>query len=84
MFWKKKGWLRKQFNDQLIERLQRYRDDWMGKKLDTIPVPESEWLQIREQFIRQQTNEDEHHEQEDPFIAEAKKWFGEHLIEIKE
>ncbi|MBE2914254.1 DUF2508 family protein [Anoxybacillus flavithermus] len=32
MFWKKKGWLRKQFNDQLIERLQRYRDDWMEKK----------------------------------------------------
>lgn len=32
MFWKKKGCLRKQFNDQLIERLQRYRDDWMGKK----------------------------------------------------
>jgi hypothetical protein len=32
VFWKRKGWLRKQFNDQLIERLQRYRDEWMGKK----------------------------------------------------
>ncbi|MGG6433030.1 YaaL family protein [Anoxybacillus sp. D401a] len=32
MFWKRKGWLRKQFNDQLIERLQHYRDEWMDKK----------------------------------------------------
>ncbi|KFZ42199.1 DUF2508 domain-containing protein [Anoxybacillus flavithermus] len=32
MLWKKKGWLRKQFNDQFIERLQSYRDDWMEKK----------------------------------------------------
>ncbi|WP_163152447.1 YaaL family protein [Anoxybacillus sp. MB8] len=32
MLWKRKGWLRKQFNDQLIERLQHYRDEWMDKK----------------------------------------------------
>ncbi|OSX53207.1 DNA polymerase III subunit gamma/tau [Anoxybacillus ayderensis] len=66
------------------DNLEQVLFELTGKKLDTIPVPESEWLQIREQFIRQQTSGNEQHEQEDPFISEAKKWFGENLIEIKE
>ncbi|MBA2876923.1 YaaL family protein [Thermaerobacillus caldiproteolyticus] len=32
MFWRRKGWLRKQFNEKLINELQAMRDEWMEQK----------------------------------------------------
>jgi hypothetical protein len=32
MFWRRKGWLRKEFNQKLIAQLQQYRDEWMEQK----------------------------------------------------
>jgi len=56
-----------------------------GKKLQFVGVPEDQWMQIREEFLQNQTqdgkkNEEEH---EDPLIAEAMKLVGADLIEIK-
>ena len=48
-----------------------------------IAIPEEEWGKIREEFIRSKEAKAEK-SQEDPLIAEAKRLFGEELIEIKE
>ncbi|WP_243300278.1 DNA polymerase III subunit gamma/tau [Bacillus litorisediminis] len=58
-----------------------------GNDYEPIGVPEEEWLSIRESFIRKQ--KEEGHEvdedsQEDPLVAEAKRLFGEEIIEIKD
>jgi DNA polymerase-3 subunit gamma/tau len=62
-----------------------------GKKLQIVGVPEEQWLKIRESFLsshrdgRGNGESDEVTEdEEEPIVAEAKKLFGEELIEIKE
>ncbi len=32
MFWRRKGWLKKQFNQKLIDELEAMRDEWMKQK----------------------------------------------------
>ncbi|WP_027410573.1 YaaL family protein [Anoxybacteroides tepidamans] len=32
MFWRRKGWLKKQFDQQLIKELESMRDEWMKQK----------------------------------------------------
>lgn len=32
MFWRRKGWLKKQFDQQLIEQLEAMRNEWMNQK----------------------------------------------------
>lgn len=57
----------------------------MGLPFTMIEVPDQEWQKIKEDYIRNQRNEDEEQTpEEDPLIAEAKKLFGEDLIEVKE
>ncbi|MFC4182701.1 DNA polymerase III subunit gamma/tau [Saccharococcus thermophilus] len=53
------------------------------KRFEMVAVPEEEWGKIREEFIRGKEAKQEQ-EEEDPLIAEAKRLFGEELIEIKE
>ncbi|NUK32160.1 DNA polymerase III subunit gamma/tau [Parageobacillus sp. VR-IP] len=53
------------------------------KRFEMVAVPEEEWGRIREEFIRGKEAKQEQ-EEEDPLIAEAKRLFGEELIEIKE
>lgn len=58
-----------------------------GIEYEPIGVPEEEWLAIREDFIRKQKEdgyEVEEDTEEDPLISEAKKLFGEEIIEIKD
>lgn len=55
----------------------------LGRRLEMVGVPEQEWGKIREDFIREQSSDDEKVD-EDPLIAEAKKLVGTELIEIKE
>ncbi|MGX1902740.1 DNA polymerase III subunit gamma/tau [Thermolongibacillus altinsuensis] len=72
-------------SNHVKENLEHVLYDLTGKKMEMVAVPEGEWLKIREDFIRQQQgNAREKEEAEDPFIAEAKKWFGENLIEIRD
>ncbi|MBB5326338.1 hypothetical protein HNQ34_003489 [Anoxybacillus tepidamans] len=32
MFWRRKGWLKKQFDQQLVEQLEAMRNEWMKQK----------------------------------------------------
>ncbi|WP_338471247.1 DNA polymerase III subunit gamma/tau [Niallia sp. XMNu-256] len=61
---------------------------FIGHPLNVIGVPEEQWLNIREEFLKSQRN---HHEgseigdtEEDPIISEARKLFGDDLIEVNE
>ena len=58
-----------------------------GRNLEMVGVPEQEWGKIREDYIRDQRQNDDGNtpdENEDPLIAEAKKLVGADLIEIKD
>lgn len=64
-----------------------------GKKMQIVGVPEEQWLKIRESFLNsshrndrdgRSTGESDEAAEEEPIIAEAKRLFGEELIEIKE
>ncbi|PLR80196.1 DNA polymerase III subunit gamma/tau [Bacillus canaveralius] len=71
------------FLDVIGDALQKFT----GKRLQVVGVPDEQWHTIREEFLSgHQHNESENgmEKQEDPFIAEAKKLFGEDLIEIKD
>ncbi|MBA2876926.1 DNA polymerase III subunit gamma/tau [Thermaerobacillus caldiproteolyticus] len=56
--------------------------DLTNKRFEMVAVPDEEWGKIREEFIREKGTQRE--KEEDPLIAEAKRLFGEALIEIKE
>ncbi|RKQ32999.1 DNA polymerase III subunit gamma/tau [Oceanobacillus halophilus] len=58
----------------------------LGKQLTIIPIPENEWKELREEFIQKQekTSPDKSINQPDPVVDEAKKLFGDDLIEIHE
>jgi DNA polymerase-3 subunit gamma/tau len=71
-------------NRDIIERIVEQQ---MGRPYTLIEIPEQEWAKIKEEYIRTQKNNDENERteaEEDPLIAEAKKMFGEELIEIKD
>ncbi|BBW98070.1 DNA polymerase III subunit gamma/tau [Geobacillus sp. FSL W8-0032] len=53
------------------------------RRFEMIAIPEEEWGKIREEFIRNKEAKAEKSEEE-PLIAEAKRLFGEELIEMKE
>jgi DNA polymerase-3 subunit gamma/tau len=57
-----------------------------GRRMEMAGVPESQWQQLREDFISTQQLDDSEEmvkQEEDPFIAEARKLVGEDLLEIK-
>ena len=60
--------------------------NYTGKRLQVIGVPEDQWLQIRESFISQRGEgaEEGTSANEDPLISEAKKLFGDELIQIQD
>ncbi len=60
--------------------------DILGKKFEMVAIPESEWGKLREEYIREQSNDNDEEEpkEEDLLISEAKKLVGEELIEIIE
>lgn len=74
-------------NVKFIETIGGVLRELTGKKMQVLGVPEEQWLKIRESFINSQ-----HHEspggksetEEDPLISEAKKLFGEELIQIQD
>lgn len=73
-------------NQEMIENALA---EYIGKRLTIIPIPDTEWQAIREDFLnQQQTSEDaegqESTQEEDPFISEARKLVGDELLEIKE
>ena len=76
-------------NVKFIDTISTIVYNLIGKRIDAIGVPEDQWIQIRESFVKTQHNDLSESSQfgdpeEDSLISEAKKLFGEELIEIKE
>lgn len=74
-------------NTRFTEIVSGAMNDYTGKRMQLIGVPEDQWLKIRENFISQRgdgATEGQADATEDPLIAEAKKLFGDELIQIQD
>ncbi|MFD0051997.1 DNA polymerase III subunit gamma/tau [Actinomycetes bacterium NPDC127524] len=74
-------------NDRFIETMAMILQQITGHRLEMAGVPESQWQQLREDFLatqNQDSTETDRKQDEDPFIAEARKLVGDELLEIKE
>lgn len=73
-------------NSRFTETVSSAMYEYTGKRMQMIGVPEEQWLKIRESFISQrgEGTSESPAASEDPLIAEAKKLFGEELIQIQE
>lgn len=56
----------------------------MGKQLTIIPIPDKDWTEVRTEYINKQEKPKDEQAQSDPIVEEAKKLFGEELLEIHE
>lgn len=56
----------------------------IGKQLEIIPIPESDWQELRNEYINQQEQTDTKEEQPDPLVEEARKLVGDDLLEVHE
>ncbi|MBO8155595.1 MAG: DNA polymerase III subunit gamma/tau [Bacillaceae bacterium] len=70
-------------NQNTIESLLA---DFIGKTITIIPIPEADWKELREEYVRKQRQQeqDESEETEDPVVAEARKLVGDELLEIQD
>ena len=73
-------------NNNVRTNLEMILQEFTGKSLEMVGVPEQDWVKIREAFLRDQKDEDhpQQEDEEDPLIAEARKLVGNDLIEIKD
>lgn len=74
-------------SNQYLEKISSVLMQLMGKPLTLEGVPESQWQQVREEFLSMQDSPDEESDEpreEDPIIAEARKLVGDELLEIKD
>lgn len=71
-------------NNNVRDNLENILTEITGMRFEMIGVPDDDWGNIREEFIRGQRNDDATEEEEDPLITEAMKIVGAELIEIKE
>jgi DNA polymerase III subunit gamma/tau len=61
--------------------------DRIGHQVAIIPIPEENWTELREDFLKNQKQQDPAeaaNQEEDPIIAEARKLVGDDLLEIKD
>ncbi|WP_087973984.1 DNA polymerase III subunit gamma/tau [Oceanobacillus rekensis] len=56
----------------------------MDNQLTIIPIPDKDWTELRTEYINKQDKPKIDQDQADPIVEEAKKLFGEELIEIHE
>lgn len=70
-------------NQKTIESLL---SDFIGKPIAIIPIPEADWTELREEYVRKQRQQDQGdaEEAEDPVVAEARKLVGDELLDIKD
>jgi DNA polymerase-3 subunit gamma/tau len=76
-------------NSRFLETLANVLFELLGKRVQLVGIPDEQWQQVREEFLRNQRDGDDEGEgfsksEEDPHVAEAVKLFGPELIEIKE
>lgn len=73
-------------HQQMIEALLL---EVLGKNMHFIPIPEVNWLELRQDYIEKQRQQrkdetDELEDEEDPIVAEARNLVGDDLLEIHE
>ncbi|SDC49803.1 DNA polymerase-3 subunit gamma/tau [Terribacillus halophilus] len=59
----------------------------IGHQVTVIPIPEANWTELREDFLKnqkQQDSDEDTKQEEDPIISEARKLVGDDLLEIRE
>ena len=75
-------------NAKFLDTLANIMNELLGKRMQISGVPDEQWQKIREDFLHTQHDGESdggiNQMEEEPLIAEAKKLFGEGLIEIKE
>jgi DNA polymerase III subunit gamma/tau len=75
-------------NTKFLEAISGAFQELTGKRFEIVGVPEDQWLKIREDFLQGHHSDGKEDSkganEEDPIVAEAKKLFGEELIEIKD
>ncbi|AXI32139.1 DNA polymerase III subunit gamma/tau [Priestia megaterium] len=73
-------------NNNVRDNLENILYTLIGSKREMVAIPESEWDKVREEFLQGQQSDGSsgQSQEEDPVVAEAKKLFGEDLIEIQE
>lgn len=73
-------------NMRFVETVSSAMKEFTGKRMQVLGVPEEQWLKIRENFISQrgESSAEGAAASEDPLIAEAKKMFGDELIQIQD
>lgn len=54
----------------------------LGKTKTVIPIPEDDWLQLRETYVKDQEKDSQQDEKESSFISEARKLVGDELLEV--
>lgn len=71
-------------SDRFVHAVTTILEELLGKPIHIVGVPDKQWVKIREDFIKNQKQDsDSHEEEEDPLIVEAIKLFGTELLEIK-
>ncbi|WP_163070959.1 DNA polymerase III subunit gamma/tau [Priestia flexa] len=72
-------------NNNVRDNLENILYTLSGSKREMVAIPDNEWDKVRGDFLQEkQGNNGSQKEEEDPLISEAKKLFGEELIEIHE
>jgi len=74
-------------NAKFIQTISTVLRDLTGKQLQVLGVPEDQWLNLREKFLSSQQHgeaDGNGGSEEDPLISEAKKLFGEEIIQIQD
>lgn len=71
-------------NNSVKDNIENILYEVTKKRYELVGVPDEEWFNIRENFIRNQKGDTQKTQEEEPIVAEAKKLFGEELVEIKE
>ncbi|EIJ80127.1 DNA polymerase III subunits gamma and tau [Bacillus methanolicus PB1] len=75
-------------NAKFLEAISGSLQELTGKRFEIVGVPEDQWFKIREEFLQGHHTDGKEDsteaKEEDPIVAEAKKLFGEDLIEIKD
>lgn len=73
-------------NMKFLDTLSNAMFELLGKRMQIVGIPDEQWQNIRESFLNSQRDDDSGDEinpnEEDPLIAEAKKLFGDELVEI--
>ena len=73
--------------DDIRQTVETIAAKVIGKPFSMVAILETEWQRVKASFVRkrkEETMSSQSENEEDPLIAEAKKRFGEELIEIVE